>query len=75
MVELEIEEEVEQKEDKVLDHAMYYCVNNNYPGGLPTDRKRALRKKAKPIIFEKGEFFWYQKREKANTAIQIVHQI
>ena len=35
-----------EKEDPILDHAIYYAINGTYPNDLTKEKKRAVRKRA-----------------------------
>ena len=46
-----------EKEDAVLDHAIYYFLDRLYPRELTKEKKRAVWKWATNLVVEKGEIF------------------
>ena len=46
-----------EKDDRILDLAIHYALNNNYPETeeLTKYQKRAVRKRAATLLVEKGE--------------------
>ena len=53
-----------EKDDRILDLAIHYALNNNYPETeeLTKYQKRAVRKRAATLLGEKGEVY-LEKRE------------
>ena len=52
--------------DVLLDLAINYAMKGSYGDGLSKDKKRAVRKKAKTLVIEKGEV--YTMRKKGNVS-------
>ena len=44
-----------EKEDAMLDHAIYYVLHRSYPRELTKEKKRAVCKRATNLIVEKGK--------------------
>lgn len=53
-----------EKEDAVLDHAIYYVLHRSYPPELTKEKKRAVRKRATNLVVEKGDIFLKKKERK-----------
>ena len=61
-----------EKEDAVLDHAIYYVLHRTYPGELTKEEKRAVRKRATNLIVEKGEVFLKKKERKVCVSASVL---
>ena len=57
----------EEKEYALLDDAIEYKLKGFYPDGLTTNQKRSVRRKAKTISVEYGEFFIMKKNRKVSV--------
>ena len=55
---------VEEKEDKILEMAVYYILKGRYQSKLSKDKKRAVRKRARSPSVEDGEVFTRRKNAK-----------
>ena len=52
---------MDESKDDILDLAIEYAVRGCYKDGLSKDKKRAVRKRAKNLIVEKGEVYLRRK--------------
>ena len=59
---------LKEKEDPILDHAIYYAINGVYPSNL-TKEKRAVRKRAGTLIVKSGEVH-LQRKDRRVKVIQ-----
>ena len=59
----------QEKEDPILDHAIYYAINGAYPSNLNKEKKRAVRKRASTLILESGEVY-LQRKDRRVKVIQ-----
>ena len=64
------------KEDRILDLAIHYALNNNYPvtAELTKDQKRAVRKRAATLLVEKGEVYLEKKERKVKVISSVQEQ-
>ena len=53
-----------EKEDSVLDQAIYYVLHRWYPRELTKEKKTAVQKRATNLAVEKGEIFLKNKEQK-----------
>ena len=56
-----------EKEDPILDHAIYYAINGTYPNDLTKEKKRAVRKRAAILTVENGEVYLQRKARKVKV--------
>ena len=53
---------VEEKEDEIVEMAVYYILKERYESELSKDKKRAVRKKARSLSVKDGEVFMRKKK-------------
>ena len=59
---------VEEKEDEILEMAVYYILKGRYESNLSKDKKRAVRKRARSLSVEDGEVFMRRKKRKVRVS-------
>lgn len=65
-----------EKDDRILDLAIHYALNNNYPETeeLTKYQKRAVRKRAATLLVEKGEVYLEKKERKVKVISSVQEQ-
>ena len=65
-----------EKDDRILDLAIHYALNNNYPETeeLTKYQKRAVRKRAATLLVEKGEVYIEKKERKVKVISSVQEQ-
>ena len=58
-----------EKDDEVLELAIYYVQNGLYPPDLSRDKKRAVRKRAATLVGEKGEVFLQKNKRRVKVIL------
>ena len=61
---------VEEKEDEILEMAVYYILKGRYESNLSKDKKQTVRKRARSLSVEDGEVF--MRRKKRNVRVSSV---
>ena len=70
---LYLENHTTHKDDRILDLAIHYVLNNSYPAteDLAKYQKRAVRKRAATLLVEKGEIYLEKKERKVKVISSI----
>jgi len=63
-----------KKNEDLLDFAINYKLKGSYPDNTSKDRKRAIRKRAKNLITDKGEIFLMRKTNRVKIVTSTEEQ-